>query len=133
MEFLASRPSLHVFEVELSHLKVAVSLDRMRDLQEISLTDNFRYRPAEPIRVQTYNNLTKLLESRPADQVTQLSVRRTSLHEIFQIFTPEVEPLRLKHLRMQRLFIKLDPLTIPHLRHLTCLHLLDMIVIDDTF
>jgi len=128
MEFLASRPSLHVFEVELSHLKVAVSLDRMRDLQEISLTDNFRYRPAEPIRVQTYNNLTKLLESRPADQVTQLSVRRTSLHEIFQFFTPEVEPLRLKHLRMQRSFIKLDPLTIPHLRHLTCLHLLDMMI-----
>jgi hypothetical protein len=128
MEFLASRPSLHVFEVKLSHLKVAVTLDSMQVLQEISLTDHFRYRPAEPIRVQTYNNLTKLLASHPAEQITRLSVVLTSLHEIFEFFTPEVEPLRLKDLRMQKSFIKLDPLTIPHLRHLTCLHLLNMMI-----
>ena len=41
MEFLTSRPSLHVFEVELSHLKIAVTLDRMQDFQEISLTENY--------------------------------------------------------------------------------------------
>jgi hypothetical protein len=37
-----------------------------------------------------------------------------------------LEPLRLKDLRMTQSFIKLDPLTMPHLRHLTCLHLLNM-------
>jgi len=120
MEFLTSRPSLHVFEVTLSHLKIAVALDRMQDLQEISLTENYLYRPAESIMVQTYNNLTKVLASRPADQITRLSVVLTSLHEIFQFIEPEVEPLRLKDLRMQTSFIKLDPLTMPHLRHLTC-------------
>jgi len=128
MEFLASRPSLHVFEVELSHLKVAVTLDRMPVLQKISFTDDYHFPPAEPIKVQTYNNLTKLLASRPASQIIQLSVVLTSLHEIFQSFTPEVEPVRLKDLRMQKSLIKLDPLTIPHLRHLTCLHLINMMI-----
>ena len=126
MEFLASRPSLHVFEVELGHLKVAVMLDRMQHLQEISFTEDYHYRPAEPIRVQTYNNLTKLLASRPADQIIQLSVVLTSLHEIFQFSNPEVGAVRLKDLRMQKSLIKLDALTVPHLRHLTCLHLLNM-------
>ena len=128
MEFLASCPSLHVFEVELTHLKVAVTLDRMQGLREISFTYDYRFPPAEPVKVQTYNNLTKLLASRPASQINQLSVVLTSLHEIFPFFTPEVEPLQLKDLRMYTSMIKLDPLTIPHLRHLTCLHLLNMMV-----
>ena len=128
MEFLASRPSLHVFEVGLSHLNVAVTLDRMQFLQEISFTDDYHFPPDKPIKVQTYNNLTKLLASRPASQIIQLSVVLTSLHEIFQFFPPEVEPLRLKDLRMRKSLIKLDPLTIPHLRHLTCLHLLNMMI-----
>lgn len=123
MDFLASRPSLHVLKVELSHLKVAMTLERMLNLREISLTENYRYRSTEPIRVQTYNNLAKLLALCSAPQIKKLSVvKLTSLHEIL----PALEPLRLKDLRMTRSFIKLDSLTTPHLRHLTCLRLLNM-------
>ena len=56
----------------------------MQDFQEISLTENYLYRPAEAIKVQTYNSLTKLLASHPADQITRLSVVLMSLDEIFQ-------------------------------------------------
>ena len=98
-------------------------LDRMQDLQKITFVERYRHRSSKPVRVQTYNNLAKLLASRPADQITKLSVVLTSLHEIFQFLTPEVEPLRLKVLQMTQSSIKLDPFIIPHLRHLTCLHL----------
>ena len=123
MDFLTSRPSLHRLKIELSHLQVAVPLDRMQDLQEITFVERYGYRSSKTVRVQTYNNFAKFLASRPADQITKLSVVLTSLHEIFQFLTPEVEPLRLKELRMTQSFIKLDPFTISHLRHLTCLHL----------
>jgi hypothetical protein len=126
MDFLTSRPSLHTLKIELRQLRVAVPLHRMQDLREITFVERHGYRSSKPVRVQTYNNLAKLLASRPADQITKLSVVLTSLHEIFQFLTPEVEPLRLKELQMTQSFIKLDPFTIPHLRHLTCLHLLSM-------
>jgi hypothetical protein len=64
----------------------------MRDLQEISFTENCRYRSAEPIRVQTYNNLAKLLALCSAAQIKKLSVVLTSLHEIL----PTLEPLNSK-------------------------------------
>jgi len=124
MDFLASCPSLHVLEVELSHLRVAVALDRVQGLREISLTENYRFHPAGHILVQTYDNLAKLLALRAASQIKKLSVVRTSLHKIFELHT--LEPLGLEDLRMSQSFIKLDPLTIPHLRNLTCLHLLNM-------
>lgn len=126
MDFLTSRPSLHMLKAELSHLRVAVPLDRMQDLRELIFTERYGYRSSEPVRVQTYNNLAKFLASCPAGQITKLSVKLTSLHEIFQFLSHEVEPLRLKNLQMGQSFIKLDALTIPHLRHLTCLHLLSM-------
>jgi len=126
MDFITSRPALHKLKVELSHLRVAVPLDRMQDLRKITFVERYGYRSCKSVRVQTYNNLAKLLASRPADQITKLSVVLTSLHEIFQFLTPEVEPLRLKELQMTQSFIKLDPFTIPHLRHLTSLHLSSM-------
>jgi len=126
MDFITSRPSLHTLKVELSHLRVAVPLDRMQNLQKITFVKRYGYRSSKPVRVQTYNNLAKLLASRPADQITKLSVVLTSLHEIFQFLTPEVEPLRLKKLQMTQSFIKLDQFAIPHLRHLTSLHLSSM-------
>ena len=98
----------------------------MHGLREIAFTEEYGYHPPDVVRIQTYNNLAKLLASCPAGQITKLSVMLTSLHQIFQFLTPEVEPLRLKDLRMTQSLIKLDALTIPHLRHLTCLHLLSM-------
>ena len=101
-------------------------LDQMQDLREITFTERYGYRSSQPVRVQTYNNLAKFFASCPAGQITKLSIVLTSLHEIFQFLTPEIEPLRLKDIRMVQSFIKLDAFTISHLRHLTCLHLLSM-------
>lgn len=126
MNFLTSRPALHTLKVELSHLRVALPLDRMQNLREITFTERYGYRSPESVRVQTYNNLAKFLASCPAGQITKLSVVLTSLHEIFQFLSHDIEPLRLKNLRMTQSFIKLDAFIIPHLRHLTCLHLLSM-------
>ncbi|KIM43932.1 hypothetical protein M413DRAFT_9232 [Hebeloma cylindrosporum] len=126
MDFLTSRPSLHTLTVELSHLRVALPLDRMQDLREIDFTERYGYRSSEPVRVHTYKNLAKFLASNPAGQITKLSVVLTSLHEVFQFLTPKAEPLRFNELQMTQSFIKLDPFTLPHLRHLTCLHLLSM-------
>ena len=126
MHFLISRPSLHTLKVQLSYLWIAVPLDQMQDLREITFTERHGSRSSKPVSVQTYNNLAKFLASCPAGQITKLSIVLTSLHEIFQFLTPEIEPLRLKDIRMAQSFIKLDAFTISHLRHLTCLHLLCM-------
>jgi hypothetical protein len=126
MDFLASRPALQVFKVRLEHLQVPVPLYRMQGLREIAFTEEYSDRPLKAIRVQTYNNLAKLLAACPAGQITKLSVVLTSLHQIFEFLTHNVEPLRLNDLRMTESFIKLDAFIIPHLRHLTCLHLLFM-------
>ncbi|KIM43931.1 hypothetical protein M413DRAFT_25443 [Hebeloma cylindrosporum] len=122
MDFLTSRPSLQMFQVHHKYLRVPVPLYRMQDLQEVIFIGFTSRRRVSP---ETYNDLARLVAS-PAGQLTKLSVVYTSLHQIFQFLTPKAEPPRLKDLRMTRSFIKLDSFTIPHLRHLTCLHLLHM-------
>jgi len=126
MDFLATRPALQVFKVKPEHLQLPVPLYRMQGLREIAFTEEYGYRPLKAVRDQTYNNLAKLLATCPAGQITKLSVVFTSLHQIFEFLTHKGEPLRLNDLRMTQSFIKLDAFIIPHLRHLTCLHLLSM-------
>lgn len=141
MNFLGSRSSLQVLEVDLNYLWVPLPLHRIYSLREITFTDDiyaiwrtekyYCHLPLNPVGVQTYKNLATLLALSPSGQITKLDLTSASLREIFQFLTPEVEPLRIKELRMFKSLVELDTLTVPHLRHLTCVHFLTMNISSD--
>jgi len=70
VNFLGSRSSLQVLEVDHNYLWVPLCLHRMYSLREITFTDDINalwksekyycHLPLNPVGVQTYNNLAKL-------------------------------------------------------------------------
>jgi hypothetical protein len=137
MKALKGLPKLESLRIETTWLQVVLALQRLQHLHEITIMnapianeENF---------YKTCSNLGKLLARNV--NITSIHLDRarcpalpsraidpgSSLHSLFLSYPPSTPPLRLRHLGLRHMFVKLDDITLPHLQHLKSLDLSHML------
>lgn len=133
MKALKGLPKLESLRIEATWLQVVLALQRLQHLHEITIIN--APVPNEKNFYKTCSNLGKLV-ARNAN-ITSIHLDRarcpalpsraidpgSSLHSLFLSYPPSTPPLRLRHLGLRHMFVKLDDITLPHLQHLTSLDL----------
>lgn len=133
---LLNLTSLHL---SITHAKLCIILDELTALKSISISTQAFYRPNE-FADQIFDSLAKLIPT--SSSLTSIHVMRGirmrekvethhSLHNLLQHCSRD-RPLNLRHLGIEHSLIKLDSITIPHLRNLTSLTLLKVVELDAT-
>ncbi|KAF8968535.1 hypothetical protein BDZ97DRAFT_1755206 [Flammula alnicola] len=135
MKALRSLPKLQNLSIGLTFLKIALPLQRLQTLREITITDK-NCSSGEGPNYETYSNLGKLIARNSF--ITSIHIERqdydsqhtdpsASFHHLFWCYPKDAAPLRLRRLVLRRMLIKLDNITLPHLRHLTALDVSSML------
>ncbi|KIM44340.1 hypothetical protein M413DRAFT_443341 [Hebeloma cylindrosporum] len=127
MNALETLPNLRVLSIYDADLfKFPLPLHNLSSIEEISASGiSVQYTP------RILDNIAKLVARSP--KITSISMTSSSywssgdecpsLHDIFKHYPQSFPPLRLRRLLLMSYRIKLDDLTLPHLRHLTSLDL----------
>lgn len=130
---LVAMPHLERLDVMLAYSRIALPLQDMRNLREITISEGNT--PSNTLHnSQTFTNLAALISQSPPGLLTHIqaghgyydTVRtdaKPSLHEVLDSYPDQKPPLQLHHLGITNSFVKFDEKTIPHLRHLTSLDL----------
>ncbi|KAF8953674.1 hypothetical protein BDZ97DRAFT_1679083, partial [Flammula alnicola] len=127
MDALKTLPNLRCLHVTIPNCKIPLSLDSISGLREISIVGT-----SEQYHEDTLDSLAKLVAKTPELISIEISsnwrysqpINKTqSLHQVFKYYPVNASPLRLRHLGLKVCLVRLDEITMPHLRHLTSLNL----------
>ncbi|KAF8889444.1 hypothetical protein CPB84DRAFT_1449294 [Gymnopilus junonius] len=128
---LLSYANLTSLHISLTHARIAIPFHLFSNLEKIILDEHLSP-DKKSIGQDSVVNLAKLVAQLPPGQISSLTVHREwhmtrstkalSLHDLFQ-FMDEATPLHLQRLEISGSFVRLDSVTVPHLRHLTSLHI----------
>ncbi|KIM44339.1 hypothetical protein M413DRAFT_379456 [Hebeloma cylindrosporum] len=126
MNALKTLPNLRVIILHASLFKVPPSLQDLSNIQKISACDvTVQHTPG------ILDNISKLVAQSP--KLTSIDMtgsaryaggKCASLHDIFKHYPQGFPPLQLQRLSLEYYLVKLDEVTLPHLRHLTSLNLM---------
>ncbi|KAH9474335.1 hypothetical protein JR316_0012793 [Psilocybe cubensis] len=131
MNAIQTLPNLRSVRIEVDWARIPLPLHRLRGLRDITIIDSTI--PSNSGNIyETYQNLGKMLARSPG--LVGLNIQRggydcthvdtsASLHHLLRCYPSSQTPLRLKHLVMNRMFVKLDAITLPHLHYLKSLDL----------
>jgi hypothetical protein len=127
MDALRALPKMNSLHVRISHCRLQVPFHWFSKLQEICINGtNGQYHTG------TLENLSEMVSHSPQlHSINMKSVIRyrtplaktQSLHQLFQNFSKDAPPLRLRHLVLDTCLLRLDDITLPHLKYLTSLSL----------
>ncbi|KAJ3509104.1 hypothetical protein NLJ89_g5395 [Agrocybe chaxingu] len=124
VEALVGLSTLKNLHLNTTNCKAALPVDKLKGLEEISIFGLCSY-------VETMDNVGRLIARSPGLRSLKVAQYRNygkplgkaqSLHQLLEYCDP-LEPLRLRHLSVQEALVRLDHITLPHLRSLTSLEL----------
>ncbi|KAF9481483.1 hypothetical protein BDN70DRAFT_930845 [Pholiota conissans] len=133
MKALKGLPKLASLSIDTTWLQAVLPLQRLQYLREIRITN--APLSNEKGFYKTCSNLGKLMARN--SHITSLHLDRarhpelplrptdpgSSLHSLLLSYPSDIDPLRLHHLALRHMFVKLDHITLPHLQHLKSLDL----------
>ncbi|KAF8968547.1 hypothetical protein BDZ97DRAFT_1915995 [Flammula alnicola] len=135
VDVLESLPALQKLDVMLVHSRIALPLELLPNIREISLQEHSGLLDKSH-NSQTFTSLAKMIARLPPGQLTGVHIEREwtpggapeapGLHDLFQFCSADAPPVQLRHLGVKYSFVKLDQLTAPHFRHLTSLALINV-------
>jgi len=127
MDALRALPKMDSLHARISHCRLQVPFHWFSKLQEISIDGiNGQYHTG------TLENLSKMVSHSP--QLHSINIKSgiryptplaktQSLHQLFQKFSKDAAPLRLRRLVLDTCLLRFDDVTLPHLKYLTSLSL----------
>ncbi|KDR72800.1 hypothetical protein GALMADRAFT_101133 [Galerina marginata CBS 339.88] len=130
MDALKSLPNLREFWVSLPSIKTPVAWEHLKGLRQIHIEGT-----CDEHEDETFDSLAKAVAQSP--QLTSIEIasgwryrlptnKKQSLHQIFKYYPRDATPLRLRHLQLMTWLVRLDEVTLPHLKHLTSLELVNI-------
>ncbi|EDQ99658.1 uncharacterized protein LACBIDRAFT_334796 [Laccaria bicolor S238N-H82] len=127
VDAMKTLPSLKSLELVLEDVVAGLQLDSLRNLESIKI-----FGPSHYCFRDIMEPLTLLIANSPNLHTIHVGPTysygdgpATTLHRLVK-FCPSDRVLPLKDLGLRSLFVKLDNITVPHLRHLTSLTLLNV-------
>ncbi|CAA7269411.1 unnamed protein product [Cyclocybe aegerita] len=125
IEALASLPTLKNLHLDITNWKAPLPVDNLKDLEEISISGACS-------NDETMDNIGRMIARSP--ELRSLKVphyrnygpslgKARSLYQLLEYCDPVVS-LRLRHLSLHCALVRLDHITLPHLRNLTSLELI---------
>lgn len=125
MEALRTLTSITSLHIDISRCRLEVPFHWFTGLQEISTSGT-----GGEYHNGTFENLARMVAQSP--QLNSIKMKSTlrfrvpldksqSLHQLFQYYPKDAPPLRLRTLLLDTCLLRLDNITIPHLKHLTSL------------
>ncbi|KDR71519.1 hypothetical protein GALMADRAFT_143781 [Galerina marginata CBS 339.88] len=132
---LRSFCALRTLHLEIDFIKIPIPLQHLYHLENVTIIES-RTPSGEGFSYETHLNLGKMITSTP--ELTSVRVKRggfisrdthtsACLHQLFWCFQGDTPPLRLRRIALERMFVKLDNVTIHHFRHLVALDLCDIL------
>ncbi|CAA7266678.1 unnamed protein product [Cyclocybe aegerita] len=130
---LQTLPNLRTLVLAATSAYITLPLHEFPYLQHVELSDNSTRLTPNSKKGRTFKNLARLIATAP-DLTYVLAMRggygretrglrpTSSLHQYFSECSPE-NPRHIQRLFITGMFVKIDPITQPHLRHLVALEL----------
>ena len=127
MDALKALPKINSLRIWIDHCRLQVPFHFISGLKEISIDGTNR-----EYYTGTMENLAKMVAHSPQlNSIKMKSVhmfripfgKTQSLHQLFQYYPQDAAPLRLHRLVLDTCLLRLDAITLPHLKYLTSLSL----------